>query len=259
MAREIRYPPIPSGAPPRKPRRRVRLLALLAARDELEELPGLFANLAPHVDGVIALDDGSVDGTGDWLAARPEVLELLRVERGEWDEPRNHRMLVDAGVRHGADWLLSIDADERVEQQFRDRAERVIWRGRLLGLQAFAVRLRDLWDSEDRVRVDGIWGRKSVARLFRALPDHVFDDAALHAHKAPLQARLAGRFAPADLILYHRAMLTASSRAARRARYERLDPRAAHQAIGYAYLTDETGIRLAPLPPGRGWRSTPAA
>jgi hypothetical protein len=233
----------------------VRLLALLSARDELAELPGLVANLAPHVDGIVALDDGSHDGTGGWLGARPEVLEVLHVERGPRDEPRNHRLLVAAGLRHGAGWLLSIDADERVEEQFRDRAERVIRRGSRLGLRAFSVRLRDLWDAEDRVRVDGIWGRKSIARLFRALPDHVFDDAPLHANKAPLQARLGGRFAPADLILYHRAMLTAEGRAARRARYEQLDPNALHQAIGYAYLTDETGIRLEPLPRGRGWHS----
>jgi hypothetical protein len=236
----------------------VRLLALLSVRDELAELPDLIANLAPHVDGIVALDDGSLDGTGAWLATRPEVLEVLHVERGPYDEPRNHRLLVQAGLRHGADWFLSIDADERVEEAFRDRAERVIRRGGRLGLKAFAVHLRELWDAEDRIRVDGIWGRKSVARLFRALPGHVFDDAPLHAHKAPLQARVAGRFAPADLILYHRAMLTPQARAARRARYERLDPGAEHQAIGYAYLTDEGGIRLDPLPRGRGWRA-PAA
>lgn len=238
----------------------MRLLALLPVRDELDELPGLLANLAPHVDGVVALDDGSLDGTGPWLAARPEVLEVIRVERGPYDEPRNHRLLVEAGLRHGADWFLSIDADERVEEAFRDRAERVIRRGGLLGIKAYAVQFCDLWDTEDRIRVDGIWGRKSAARLFRAMPAHVFDDAPLHGHKAPLQARVRGRFPAADLILYHRGMLTAQDRAARRARYERLDPGAEHQAIGYAYLTDEDGIRLEPLPRGRGWRpSAPAA
>ncbi len=232
----------------------MRLLALTFVRDEIEELPGLVANLAPHVDGIVALDDGSNDGTGEWLAAQPSVLEVLHVPRGALDEARNHRMLVAAGLRHRAEWFLSIDADERVEEAFRDRAERVIRRGRLLGLDAFAIHLRELWDSEDRVRVDGIWGRKSIARLFRALPDHVFDDVPLHAHKAPLQARFAGRFFPADLILYHRAMITPQQRAARRARYERLDPGNEYQSIGYAYLTDETGLRLRPLPRRRGWR-----
>jgi hypothetical protein len=259
VARQRRPPAIPSAPPPGRPGRRVRLLALLSVRDELAELPGLIANLAPHVDGIVALDDGSLDGTGAWLAARPEVLEVLRVERGPYDEPRNNRLLVTAGLRHGADWFLSIDADERVEEAFRDRAERVIRRGGRLGLKAFAIHLRDLWDAEDRIRVDGIWGRKSVARLFRAMPGHQFDGAPLHAQKAPLQARVLGRYVAADLILYHRAMLTPEGRSARRSRYERLDPDAAHQAIGYAYLTDEDGIRLEPLPKGRGWRSAPAA
>jgi len=35
---------------------------------------------------------------------------------------------------------------------------------------------------------------------------------------------------------------------------ERLDPASEYQSIGYAYLTDETGLRLEPLPRGRGWR-----
>jgi hypothetical protein len=229
----------------------VRLIALLSVRDEMDELAGLLENLGPHVDGIVALDDGSLDGSGAWLAARPEVLEVLHVERGPYDEPRNHRMLVTAGLRHGADWFLSIDADERVEHEFRGRAERVIRRGGPLGLKAYAVRLHDLWDAVDRIRVDGVWGSKSVARLFRALPGHVFDDARLHAHKAPLQARVAGRFAPADLIVYHRAMLTARGRAERRERYERLDPENRYQSIGYAYLTDETDLRRERLPAGR--------
>src|SRR3954463_12897653 len=111
VARQGRPRGIPSGPPPRRPGRRVRLIALVPARDEMAELPGLIANLAPHVDGIVALDDGSVDGSGDWLAARPEVLEVVRVERGPWDEPRNHRLLIETGLRHGADWFLSIDAD----------------------------------------------------------------------------------------------------------------------------------------------------
>lgn len=255
MRRHARRPAIPSGPPPRRPRRRVRLIATTFVRDEIDELPGFVANVAPHVDGIVALDDGSLDATGEWLEARPEVLEVLRVPRGPLDEARNHRLLVAAAVRHGAQWMLSIDADERVEERFRDRAERIIRRGSPFGLAAYAIHLRELWDGEDRVRVDGIWGRKSIARLFRALPDHQFDDVPLHAHKAPLQARVLGRFPPADLILYHRAMITPQQRAARRARYEELDPDCRYQRIGYAYLTDETGLRLERLPRGRGWRA----
>src|SRR4051812_26875775 len=56
-------PPIPSGGPDMSRRRAVRMLALLAVRDEMAYLPGWLDNVAGQVDGVVALDDGSADGS----------------------------------------------------------------------------------------------------------------------------------------------------------------------------------------------------
>lgn len=232
--------------------RRVRLLALLAVRNGMEFLPGWFANVAPQVDGIVALDDGSTDGSADFLAERREVIELLRnpPDRPAWDEMGNHRRLVETANRHGAEWALCLDADERLERDFRRRAERVIRRGRRIGSSAMALRIRELWDSPDRFRADGVWGRKTKPLLFRLRADHEFDTAFLHGVKAPLQAR---PYAVADLFAYHLGMLTAADRLARRAHYERLDPEGRWQRIGYAYLTDDRGIRLERVPRRRGW------
>ena len=55
-------------------------------------------------------------------------------------------------------------------------------------------------------------------------------------------------------MIYHLRMLEAADRAARRARYERLDPGATWQPdVGYAYLTDETGVRLRRVGARRGY------
>jgi hypothetical protein len=244
---------IPSAG--RRPaRRRVRLLALLACRDEMRFLPGWLRNVRPHVDGIVALDDGSVDGSAELLAGSEGVLEVIQEPRWrDWDEVANHRRLVAAALAHRPDWFLSIDADERVEREFRDRAERVIRRGGVLGLDAYAIRLRELWDGRDRYRGDGIWGRKAVVRLYRARADHAFDPRPWHGRKAPLQSRTPlGRYPLADLQLYHVRMISADDRLARRRRYEALDPESRWQpGIGYAYLTDETGVRLRSVAPGR--------
>ena len=239
----------------------MRLLALVAVRDEIANLPGWLENVAPQVDGVIALDDGSADGSAELLEAHPAVLEVLRVprDRPAWDEPGNHRRLVEAGLRHGAEWLVCIDADERVERDFRRRTERVIRRGRLVGFGAYGVRIRSLWDSPDAVRVDGDWKRRFVPRLFRARHDHVFDNRPLHQFKAPLQARIPGGFPLADLDVYHLRMLRRADRIARRRKYERLDPDARWQVpgLGYAYLTDEAGLRVRAIRTSRHYAAGP--
>jgi hypothetical protein len=248
---------MPSGgllAPPR----RTRLVAAIAVRDEARFLPGFLTNVAPHVDGIVALDDGSTDGSSDILRADPAVLEVIEVQRRtRWDEVGNHRRLVETALRHGATWIVSLDADERVEATFRDRVERVVRRGRLLALDAFALPMHELWDDERTWRVDGPWGRKRVPRLFAARSDHRFDDRELHAAKAPLQGKRLGTWITADVRLYHLRMIRPADRTARRQRYEALDPDHVWQPSGYAYLDDERGIRLRSVSRRRGVSGSP--
>ena len=238
-------------------RRRTRLIAVLAARNEARFLPGWFESVLPEVDGVIALDDGSTDTTLELLEGRREVLEVVRVpaSRPRWEEVGNHRLLVRGALEHGAEWILAVDADERLERGFRDRAERVMRRGAWLGFDAFALRLLELWGDRNTYRVDGPWGRKAVARLFRARQDHEFDTRPLHGLKAPVQAAWRGRFPIADLRLYHLRMIQARDREARRQRYESMDPGELYQpGLGYAYLTDESTIRRKTVSARRGFR-----
>jgi hypothetical protein len=255
------FPVIRSGWPA-LPGGRARLLALLVVRDEMRFLPGFLANVGPQVDGIVALDDGSTDGSTALLESSPEVIEVLRLpaDRRCWDESRNYRALVAAGLRHGPGWMISLDADERVERSFRTRVERVIRRGEKRGISAFTVRLLELWDSPYRYRADGIWGRKAPPRLFRARAGEQFDSRPLHAYKVPVRAGRNGMFPQADLRVYHLRMIRAEDRLARRRRYESLDPEARFQpGIGYAYLTDETGLKLRRVPWRRAYerRSSP--
>lgn len=242
-------------------RPRFRLLALLAVRDDLRFLPGYIASIGPQVDGIVALDDGSTDGSAEFLEGCEEVIELIRIppDRPAWDESGNYMRLVEAGIRHGADWLISVDADERLERDFRTRLEWVLARARLIRVSALQVRLRELWDSPDRYRVDGIWGRKTRARLFRPRPGANFDDRPLHGLKIPMARPGLLRSPLADLELYHLRTVLPEDRAARRARYELADPDAIWQpGIGYAYLTDERGLELAPVDPARSFEDRPA-
>ena len=238
------------GRPPR-------VYALCAFRNEARYLPGLLENLSGAVDGLLALDDGSTDGSGEIVAAHPLTARLLRLPArvdGAWDERGNQRALIEAAWETDADWLIAVDADERLETGFRDRARAAIARARAAGYRAYAVRLRELWNQPDTYRVDGIWGRKSILRFFTCARDHEFDTREMHRHWGPLNGRVDGRFVEADIVIYHLRMIREEDRRARRDRYLRLDPERRWQSIGYEYLTDEEGLRLERLPEGRGYR-----
>lgn len=212
-------------------------------------LPGLFENLAGQVDGVVALDDQSTDGSREFVASQPLVRELLVVDYGaqeELEDGRNHRALTEAAWRHGAGWLFGVDADERVERGFRKRCEAEVRRAESAGHAALWVPFRELWDAPDRMRVDGIWGAKRKACLFKSDPGHRFDDRRLHAIWAPWPPS-AGDYPEADLRLYHLRMIEAPDRRSRVERYRRIDPDNHWQEIGYDYLTDVRGLQLRGL------------
>jgi SAM-dependent methyltransferase len=237
----------------RGPQRRRRILALVPVRDEMRYLPDLLENLQGQVDGVIALDDGSTDGSRGFLESHPFVTELRTVPPGTqeyMEDGRNHLALLDAAWGHDADWLLGIDADERLERDFRRRAEAEIDRAEAAGEIAFWVPFRQLWDSRDQVRMDGDWAERRKACLFKADRTAQFEKRRLHSIWAPWPPPN-GEYPTADLRLYHLRTIEAEDRRARAERYETIDPDRVWQEAGYDHLSDEEGIRLEPIEPGR--------
>lgn len=232
-----------------------RLIALLQARDEQRFIPGWLENVAPVVDGIVALDDGSQDSTADMLSSHPKLLHLIRNPTGQpWNERANQMALLKEGRRQGADWFLCVDADERLEIAFAADVARLLAEARERGVEAFTLRFRELWNDRHHYRADGIWGRKARHRLFRNDPRHTrFDPRPLHRHWMPLEivTRLATVGAALPYNLYHLRMVRPQDREARRQRYLTLDPENRYQPEGYDYLVDETGMELARIPAER--------
>ena len=72
--------------------------ALLPALNEARHLPEVLRGVAPHVAGILVVDDGSGDGTGD--LARAAGAEVIRhpVPRGKGQS-----------LREGLDWIFARD------------------------------------------------------------------------------------------------------------------------------------------------------
>lgn len=232
---------------------------MVSFRDEMRYLPGFFENVAPLVDGIVCLDDHSSDGSAEFAAGQPSVLEVIPMPPGTgrgdpWNDSLNHRLLVERAWRHDPDWLMGVDADERLEQGFRARSHAQIARARRHGWSAYWVPVREIWDDPDTYRVDGLWGIKRSARFFEARRDHLFDQSDLHGLWGPLNdIKDGGELPTADLTIYHLRMLRPEDRLARRRKYERIDAAKRWQRVGYAYMTDMEGLELERIPAGRGY------
>ena len=99
--------------------RRGPLVCLLPARNAAADLPGWFESARRFADAVVALDDGSTDRTRDLLAADPLVKVLLENPGREsyegWDDAGNRQRLLDAAAQLEPGWIMSLDADERID------------------------------------------------------------------------------------------------------------------------------------------------
>lgn len=228
-----------------------RILAVMQLRDEAWYLPGCLDHLRDFVDGVVAFDDGSADATGEILAADPLVASTItkpRLVGHRWDELGNRRALLERARELGAEWVVCVDADERFERSLLAKLRAL---PATLGDVRIAFWCRELWDRADQYRVDGVWAHKVRPRMFPLPPAITYDrNQSLHGswepdHVQHLKVRtLAQNF-------YHLKMIRREDRIARRDFYNRLDPERAFQPMGYDYLADETGLKLASIPTGK--------
>ncbi|MBA3276265.1 MAG: glycosyltransferase family 2 protein [Chloroflexia bacterium] len=97
------------------------LVCLLPVRNAEVDLPDFLANAATFCDAIVALDDGSTDGSLTLLEAHPLVTVLPQNPRREdyraWDDAANRNRLLAAALALDPppEWLISLDADERLD------------------------------------------------------------------------------------------------------------------------------------------------
>lgn len=201
--------------------REPRIAVLLAVRDGASEMPSWLEAVRPLADLVIALDDGSTDATAAVLEADPLVAPLLRGPRrptaAGWDDGANRARLLDAATRRLVDWVVFLDADERLPAA--DAADlRSFLRGpdALPGC-AYGLLHHRVWGDGHDPRAETVF-RVFAPRAGDRLP-------AERLHFVPVPARIpdGARIATTIRLLHHSAPGEAAIEA-RLARYEQADP-----------------------------------
>lgn len=129
--------------------------AIIIAKNEAAMLPGCLRCLQ-WCDEVLIVDDGSQDSTveiADQFGAR-----LISFKHRSFARKR------DEGAKHAkSDWILFIDADERISPQLAQELQ-----DKLMNQQLAAFQLRRTNVFFGKVMQHGGWEHDMVTRLFRA-------------------------------------------------------------------------------------------
>src|SRR5215213_4777922 len=160
------------------------LVCLLPARNCEDDLNGFFTSARRFADAIVALDDGSTDGTRSALAAEPLVKALLtnppRPSYEGWNDSANRNRLLKAAGDLSPDWIISVDADERLEEDDAVALRELI-QTQAQARFAYALRVFRMVEDLRHYDLDRPW----VGRLFAFEPGQTFGDSLLHFRAVP--------------------------------------------------------------------------
>jgi GT2 family glycosyltransferase len=200
----------------------VRLFALFCYRFDVGLVPDLLRNLS-FCDAFVSHDDRT--STDRW-----------------YDEGLTRRRLIERARDAGADWVLCMDPDERIERSAGDQIRALIEDSRPV---VYGFRFRELF-APRAYRIDGVWGTKTKEVLFPLLPAQEFMSLPVHSQWGPTNPEY--ERIDTGLNIYHLKMIDQRNRTARKDLYNALDPDRAIQRIGYDYLDDERGMMMEDIP-----------
>jgi glycosyltransferase involved in cell wall biosynthesis len=132
--------------------------AVIITYNEEDRLGDALASLRAVADEVLVVDSHSLDRTAEIARAAGARVELHRFE--DYGSQKNYAM-----ARAGHEWILNLDADERVSPELAAAIAALKERGAADGVAAFAVRRRTFYLGR-WIRHSG-WYPDRKVRLFR--------------------------------------------------------------------------------------------
>lgn len=226
------------------------VVGLLPARNAAADLDAYFASIAGICDAVVALDDGSTDETAAMLEHQPLVKILLRNPprddyRG-WDDAANRNRLLEAAAELDPEWIISLDADERIDAVDARSLRRFLETDALPGCAYGFRHVPMRRDSET------FWPRYQwIYRLFSYEPGQRFPDQRLHFIPIPTSIPRQ-RWVRTTLRVQHLGGMTDERRLIRFNKYLEADPARRYQ-ISYS------NVLMEPPPHElRQWQARPA-
>lgn len=225
------------------------IVCLLPARNVGSDLPDYLDSASRFCDAIVALDDGSTDDTAEILAAHPLVKILLREPRREtyagWDDGRNRNRLLEATAELDPQWVISVDADERMDPSDAAALRDFISYDAIPAC-AYQFRIFRMAGDLEHYDPNFLW----VCRLHGFEPGQRIPDRGLH--MVPIPSSISPQaWLQTTLRIQHIGGSTKERRLARYSKYREADPQHKYQTSYEALLNDPPTDppRWLPRPP----------
>lgn len=195
------------------------LCAILQTYQELENgnLPRYMQNISRYCDSICIYDDGSTDGTRDyifdvwdaWTKGKPvegipidAKLQEIYYIYGQVNDFKNELAHKQAQLERcktrGVDWVLRIDADETLDERLVPKIHDMCLN---TPSNSFAFHTINLWRSPNYYRVDNGYNDVVFNRLWKLTPGLHFNiQPGLHLTNYPVGATDNEIFAPGEII-----------------------------------------------------------
>lgn len=225
------------------------IIGLLRIKNEARWIDRVIESMFPVCDWVLVMDDHSTDDT----KARCERHNGVTVFDSPFeglDETRDKNWLLDQAEDLKPDRILFIDGDEMIAPGYTEQL-----RSALLGpAPCLSFRVFYLWDREDQVRADGVYGdfhRESAFRPNGSRFESNRNGGNFHCGNVPRGNRQGRQVL--EIPLLHFGYLHREDRERKYAWYNQLDPnnviedRYRHMVIGDLFPADSRFMHAGPL------------
>jgi len=181
----------------------MKTVGLVSAKGEGKRIAHCLQAMAPIVDEIVYLDDGSPDDTLEWVKLVAEECRVTRIlERHDplRDEGRDRNLLLRAGREIGGDRFLVLDADKAFAanaSEYMRTALETLQPG-----ESIAVPWTHLWRSAGQYRVDScVWVGNWRVVAFGDDGYSWYPNQYLHVPRVPVKGE-AGRLPPETVFLH---------------------------------------------------------
>jgi len=138
------------------------IAGMMRVKNEARWIERCVRSILPVCDYVVIMDDHSTDGTAEICRMVPGVSVFGSPFTG-LDEARDKNWLLDKVLAHQPEWIVAIDGDEMLAESGIEPLRAAM----ASTATCLSFRVLYLWDRENQVRVDGVYGDFHRESAFR--------------------------------------------------------------------------------------------